>query len=88
MAEPRAGRRLPFRQADVARALRAVQGAGLPFSRVEIDQAGKIVIVSQAPPEGESMDGAPGPSPALQAWRKRNADRRAQRAASRQEDPR
>ena len=77
-------RPLPFRQADISRALKAVQGVGLAVARVEIDQAGKIVIVSQAPPEGDP-DKAPGPSPALQALRRRNADRRSQRAASRQE---
>ena len=80
-------RPLPFRQADVARALKAVQGVGLAVARIEIDQAGKIVIVPQVPPEA-GPDGAPGPSPALQALRKRNADRRADRAASRQEAPR
>ena len=76
--------RLPFRQADVSRALKAVQGLGIPIARIEIDQAGKIVIVSVPSVNGE--DSAPDePSPALIALRKRNAERRAKRTASRPE---
>jgi hypothetical protein len=35
-----------FLQSDVRRAIRGVTGAGLSVARVEIDQDGKIVIVS------------------------------------------
>ena len=41
-----------FRQQDVTRALRAAKAAGLAVDRVEIDRAGKIVIVA------EKMDAA------------------------------
>jgi len=46
-------RRQAFRQADVLRAVRGVKAAGVEVSRVEIDQAGKIVIVSG---QAESTD--------------------------------
>jgi hypothetical protein len=39
-------RRLPFTQADVSRAVKGARAAGLPLTRVEIDQAGKIVLVA------------------------------------------
>ena len=35
-----------FRQADVTKALRAVAAAGVGIARIEIDKAGKIVIVA------------------------------------------
>ena len=35
-----------FRQADVTRAFRAAQAAGVRVARVEIDREGKIVIVT------------------------------------------
>ena len=44
MARPAA-----FRQADVARALRAARAAGVQIARVEIDRDGKIVVVVGEP---------------------------------------
>ena len=38
--------RTPFRQADISRAVKGATAAGLVIGRVEIDQDGKIVIVS------------------------------------------
>jgi hypothetical protein len=40
-----------FRQADVTRAFRAAQAAGVRVARVEIDRDGKIVIVTADEPE-------------------------------------
>lgn len=42
-----------FRKADIERAVRAAQAAGLGIARIEIDPEGKIVIVpgQAAPPE-------------------------------------
>lgn len=42
-------RPVPFRQADVTRALRGAQSAGVDVARVEIDRHGKIVIVPARP---------------------------------------
>jgi hypothetical protein len=36
---------LPFRQTDVARAIKGAVAAGLTVQRVEVDKAGKIVVV-------------------------------------------
>jgi len=38
-----------FRQQDVTRAVKAVAAAGVHIARVEIDRAGKIVIIAADP---------------------------------------
>lgn len=43
-----------FRQVDITRAVRAVQKCGVAINRVEIDSAGKIVIVSDSSPEPQT----------------------------------
>jgi hypothetical protein len=40
-----------FRQSDVTRAVKAVGAAGVGIARVEIDKAGKIIIIT-----GETTD--------------------------------
>ncbi len=57
------GRRVAFRQADVQRAVKGVKAAGVEVDRVEIDQSGKIVIVSG------KADVADGEIDHLAAWR-------------------
>jgi hypothetical protein len=41
-----------FRQQDVTRAVKAVTAAGVHIARIEIDRAGKIVIITGAEPAG------------------------------------
>ena len=38
-----------FRQQDVTRAIKAVTAAGTKVARVEIDKAGKIVLIAESP---------------------------------------
>jgi hypothetical protein len=49
---------LSFRQRDVVRAVKAAQAAGIEVARIELDQSGKIVIVSgkQAAPDYPDFD--------------------------------
>jgi hypothetical protein len=44
-----------FRQQDVTRAVKAVSAAGVHIARVEIDKAGKIVIIAA---DGGEQEGA------------------------------
>jgi hypothetical protein len=44
---------LAFKQRDVARALRATSMAGMQAQRVEIDRAGKIVVIVGKPAEDQ-----------------------------------
>ena len=45
-----------FRRQDVTRAVKAVVAAGVDIARVEIDSAGKIVIVAGKPLEATPQD--------------------------------
>jgi hypothetical protein len=45
-----------FRQQDVTRAVKAVAAAGVHIARVEIDRAGKIVVVTQQSPTSPRDD--------------------------------
>jgi hypothetical protein len=45
--------KLLFKERDLRRALRAIQKAGVPTQRVEIDREGKIVVILGDPPERE-----------------------------------
>ncbi len=49
---------LTFRQQDVTRAVKAVAAAGVHIARIEIDKAGKIVIITAGVTEqpGETME--------------------------------
>jgi hypothetical protein len=58
---------VPFRQTDVARAVKAVKSAGVPVGRVEIAPDGRIIVCAETAP-------APEPEAAFDAWRaRRNA---------------
>ncbi len=62
-------RRQTFKQADVSRALKGAVNAGLSVARVEIDAAGRIVLVFSGPDRAEASV-----SP-LQHWRARHGTR-------------
>ena len=47
-----------FRQQDVTKAVKAVAAAGVHIARVEIDKAGKIVIIAKDPTENQSGESA------------------------------
>jgi hypothetical protein len=53
------GKRVPLRQADIARALRGAKASGVAVTRVEIEGS-KIVLVTDAgqagPPKDDSFD--------------------------------
>jgi hypothetical protein len=57
-----------FRRADVTKAVKAVVAAGVDIARIEIDAAGKIVIVAGKPAAGpvDELDRE------LQEWEARN----------------
>ena len=63
-------RRALFREADLARALKVVQGAGVTVGRVEIDAEGRIVIVSRSPSQVED-EGRGAAQASLEALRER-----------------
>jgi hypothetical protein len=50
-----------FRQGDLTRVVKAVRAAGVEVARVEVDKAGRIVVVTakegeNQPPEGEANE--------------------------------
>ena len=51
-----------FRQQDVTRAVKAVSAAGVHIARIEIDKAGKIVIITTSATE------APGEMTEANEW--------------------
>jgi hypothetical protein len=62
-----------FKQADVSRALRGAERAGMKVGRVEIDADGKIVILVGS----EAARASDTPDAALEKWIARHADRNA-----------
>jgi hypothetical protein len=58
-----------FRQQDVTRAVKAVAAAGVGIARIEIDKAGKIVIVAAMAPLAEPSDDL---DQELQEWEARH----------------
>jgi hypothetical protein len=49
---------LPFRQTDVARAIKGAVAAGLTVQRVEVDKDGKIIVVVGQTDKTEPKAGA------------------------------
>jgi hypothetical protein len=45
-----------FRQQDVTRAVKAVAAAGVHIARIEIDKAGKIVIITGPTEPGDTTE--------------------------------
>jgi hypothetical protein len=54
-----------FRKSDVKRAIQAAESAGMTVCRVEIDAAGKIILV---PDNGGSDAAQPKPQDSLDNW--------------------
>ncbi|MGI3903064.1 MAG: hypothetical protein ACRYGP_30555 [Janthinobacterium lividum] len=66
-------RRQLFQAADLARALKVAQEAGLTIARVEIEPSGKIVIITHHDASGDDREEG---RIALEALRRRIADDR------------
>jgi hypothetical protein len=49
---------LPFRQTDVARAIKGTVAAGLTVQRVEVDKTGRIIVIVAEPGKAEADTGA------------------------------
>ena len=47
-----------FRQRDLTRAVKAVVAAGVDVLRVEVDKAGRIIVVTGKPDENRTPKGA------------------------------
>ena len=62
---------LPFRQTDVARAVRGAVAAGLTVQRVEVDKAGKIVVIVGEPDKAATASESDNP---LDQWMAKHAD--------------
>ncbi len=71
-------RRQLFHAADLARALKVAQGAGLTVARVEIEPSGKIVIITHHEASGVDWDES---DSVLEGMRQRLIERRAERLA-------
>lgn len=64
----RARRPVAFRQADISRAVKGAQAAGLSVASVQVDRDGRIVLtVTQSTPTQSAPDAA------LAQWMARNA---------------
>jgi len=59
-------RPVPFKQADVTRAIKGAIAAGLKVTRAEVDQSGKIIVLA-----GEEK---PTPANSLDKWLTENAN--------------
>ncbi len=46
-----------FRQRDLTRAVKAVVAAGVDVLRVEVDKAGRIIVVTSKPDENRTPEG-------------------------------
>lgn len=46
-----------FKQSDLTRALKAARDAGVTIARVEIDKAGKIVVIAGTPKNDDDRGG-------------------------------